>query len=74
MKEPKAGTKAVWNLEAGVDAEAMEGGAGHWFIPSGLLSLVSYRIQDHQPSDGTAHNGLGPSLPTTNGRVPQAFL
>lgn len=35
LKEPKAGTKVAWNLEAGVDAEAMEGGAGYWFIPSG---------------------------------------
>jgi hypothetical protein len=25
-----------------------------------LFSLFSYRTQDHQPRDGTTHNGLGP--------------
>ena len=28
----------------------------------GLLSLLSYRTQNHQPSDVTTHNGLGPAL------------
>ena len=43
------------------DAEAMEG-AAYWLAPHGLLSLLSYRTQDHQPKDGTTHNGLGPLL------------
>jgi hypothetical protein len=30
------------NLEAGADAEAMEG-AAYWLAPHGLLSLLSYR-------------------------------
>ena len=35
-------------------------GAAYWFAPHGLLSLLSYRTQDHQPRDGTTYNGLGP--------------
>ena len=27
--------------------------AAYWFAPHGLLSLLSYRTQDHQPRDGT---------------------
>ena len=27
--------------------------------PHGLLSLLSYRTQDHQPRDGTTHDALG---------------
>ena len=46
-------------MEAGVDAEAMEG-AAYCLVPCGLLSLLSYRTQDHQPRGGTTHNGLGP--------------
>jgi len=34
--------------------------ATYWLASPGLLSLLSYRTQDHQPRDGTAHNGLGP--------------
>ena len=33
-------------------------GAAYWLTPRGLLSLLSYRTQDHQPRDGTTHNGL----------------
>jgi len=32
----------------------------YWLASPGLLSLLSYRTQDHQPRDGTTHNGLGP--------------
>jgi len=32
----------------------------YWLAPPGLLSLLSYRTQDHQPRNGTTHNGLGP--------------
>ena len=42
--------KQGWNLEAGADAEAMEG-AAYWLAPHGLLNLLSCRTQDH--------NGLG---------------
>ena len=35
-------------------------GAAYWLPPHGLLSLLSYRTQDHQPGDGPTHNGLGP--------------
>jgi hypothetical protein len=31
----------------------------YWLASSGLLSPLSYRTQDHQPRDGTTHNGLG---------------
>jgi hypothetical protein len=50
------------NLEAAVDAEAMEG-AAYWLASPGLLSLIFYRTQDHQPRDGTNHPewaGLSP--------------
>ena len=46
------------NLEAGADAEAMEG-AAYWLAPHGLLSLLSYRTQVNQPRDGSTHSGLG---------------
>ena len=35
-------------------------GAAYLLAPHGLLSLLSYRTQDHQPRDGPTHNGLGP--------------
>jgi hypothetical protein len=53
------------NLEAGADAEAMED-AAYWLAPHGLLSLLSYRTQDHQPRNTTTHNGLGSLLLITN--------
>ena len=49
-------------LEAGADAEAMEGAAAYCLAPQNLLHLLSYRAQDHQPWDGTTHNGLS-SIP-----------
>jgi len=36
------------------------------FASPGLLNLLSYRTQDHQPRDGTTHNGLGPPTLITN--------
>ena len=48
------------SLMAGADAEAME---GCWlqtcFPMDGLLGLLSYRTQNHQPRNGTTHSGLG---------------
>jgi hypothetical protein len=32
-------------------------GATYWLVPHGLLSLLSYRTQDHQPRGGTTHDG-----------------
>ena len=52
--------RAGTNLEAGADAEAMEG-AAYW-----LAQPASYRTQDHQPRDGTTHSGLGSPLSITN--------
>ena len=59
------------DLEARNDAEAMEG-AAYWVDLCGLLSLLSYRTQDHLPTYGSKHNGLGPA-PSIN-QTPQACL
>jgi hypothetical protein len=53
------------NLEAGADAEAMEG-AAYWLAPHGLLILFCYRTQNYLFSDGTTLNGLGLSPSITN--------
>jgi len=53
------------NLEAGADAEAIEG-AAYWLASPGLLSLLSYRTQDYQPREGTTCNGMSPSALITN--------
>ena len=45
-----------------VDAETIEGDA-YWFASPCLLSLPSYRTQDHQSRDDTTHHGPW-SLPT----------
>jgi hypothetical protein len=47
------------NLEAGADAEAMDG-AAYCLASPGLFSLMSYRTQFCQPRDGTTHKGLPP--------------
>ena len=52
-------------LEAGADTEAMEC-AAFCLAPHGLLSLLSYRTQDHQPRDGTTYHGWGPPPLITN--------
>jgi hypothetical protein len=52
-KKVRTGTQAC--QEAGADAEAMEG--CYWLASLGLLSLLSYRTQGHQPRDGTTHKG-----------------
>jgi hypothetical protein len=41
-------------------------GAAYWLASPGLLHLISYRIQDYQPRDGTTYNGLGPPPLITN--------
>lgn len=35
-------------------------GAAYWLVLYGLLSLISYRTQVHQPWGIPTHNGLGP--------------
>jgi hypothetical protein len=41
-------------------------GAAYWLAPCGLLNLLSYRTQDHQPTDDSTNSGLGPPLLVTN--------
>lgn len=38
-------------------------GVAYWLASPGLISLP---IQDHQPRDGSTHNGLGPLPSITN--------
>lgn len=40
------------------------GSAAYWFVPCGLLRLLSYRIKDHYTLDGITPNGLNPPLLT----------
>jgi hypothetical protein len=40
-------------------------GAAYWLTPHTMLSLLSYRTQDHQPGNKT-HSGLGPPQSITN--------
>jgi hypothetical protein len=40
--------------------------AAYWLAPHGLLSLLSYRTQDHQPRGSTIHNWLGLLPSVTN--------
>ena len=55
--KPRQELKQGGNLETGAGVEAMNGSC---FLACfhGLLSLLSYRTQDHQPRDSTTHNGL----------------
>jgi hypothetical protein len=55
LKEVRTRTQQGRILEAGADAEAMKG-----VLLTGLLRLLSYRTQDHQPRVGTTCHGLGP--------------
>jgi hypothetical protein len=61
IKEVRTGTQA--GQEAGADAEAMEGpwrDVSYWLASSGLLSLLSYIIQEYQPRGGPTHKGPFP--------------
>ena len=58
LEEVRTGTQTGQEPGAGADAEAMEG-AAYWLASRDLLSLLSYRTQDHQPTDGPTHRGLG---------------
>jgi hypothetical protein len=35
-------------------------GAAYWLAHHWLLSLLSYKTQDHQPRDSTIHKGMDP--------------
>jgi hypothetical protein len=60
-RKPRQELKQDRNLEAGADAEAMEGCCLLVYpTPHGLLSLLSYRVKDYHPRDGSTHKGLGP--------------
>ena len=53
------------NLEVGDDAEAIEE-CYLLAMSHSLLSLLSYRTQDHQPRDGPIHNDLSFALSITS--------
>jgi hypothetical protein len=59
-RELKAGTDT--GTDTGTDAEATKEYyslvCSYWLALSGLLSLLSYSFQDHQPKDGTTLNEL----------------
>lgn len=38
----------------------------HWFLPHSLLSLLSYKTQDHRPRGGPAHSELAPPTSIIN--------
>jgi hypothetical protein len=40
---------------------------------TGLLSLLSYRTQDHEPKDRATHNGLGPPRASLQSCLMEAF-
>jgi hypothetical protein len=37
-----------------------KGAVYYWLAHHGLLSLLSYRTQEHQPRDGPTHSEMGP--------------
>jgi hypothetical protein len=53
------------NLEAETDAEAIMD-AAYWLVSLGLLSLLSYRTQDHQLTCDPTYIGVGPPRLITN--------
>jgi hypothetical protein len=57
LKKSAQEFKQVRNLEAGAATEAMKD-AAYWLAHNGLLSFLSYRMQDHHPKDDTTHNGF----------------
>jgi len=58
------------NLEAGTDPESIEN-AAYW-LAHDFFSLLSYGTEDHQPSNSTTHNGLGPTSSITIKKMPTA--
>jgi hypothetical protein len=65
VKEIMSATQADWFLEAGADAEDI----ARYPLPlasHGLLNLIVYRTQAHQPRHGITHSRLVPSPSITN--------
>ena len=62
IKEVRAETKDR-NLKVWIDAEPVKKSLLACF--HGLLNLLSYRTQNHQPRDGPTHSGLGPPISIT---------
>jgi hypothetical protein len=54
------------NLGTVANVEALEENTAYWLAPHGLLSLLSYGTQDHQPRDGTTRGELGPPPSISN--------
>jgi hypothetical protein len=53
----------IWRQEL---MQSLGRDAADWLAPPGLLSLLSYRTQDHQPREGATHNELSPPPLITN--------
>jgi hypothetical protein len=56
-------TAETWRQEL---MQRLGRGAAYSLASPGLLSLLSYRTQDHLPRDGPTHNGLSPPPLFTN--------
>ena len=72
-KEIRAGIHTGLKPGAGAGTEA----SVSWLAPRGFLSLLSYRIQDHQPRDCTTCNELGlplRSCQSLNNKLPYSLL
>lgn len=61
LREAKTGTQIRQDMKAEADAEAMEGCCLLAVFPD-FLSLLSYKIQEHQPMDDISYNVLGSVL------------
>ena len=49
-------------------------GATYWLGHHGLLNLLSYKTQDHQPRNGTTHKGLGPPQQSLIKKTPHRHI
>lgn len=62
---PIRGRQGRHSSQAGTAAEAMEESC-YQLAPHGLLSLLSYMVQDHQPRGSTSYRELGPPTPQSS--------
>ena len=64
------GSQERTSSRTGTWLERMGGHGGrslaYWFASPGLLNMLSYRTKDHQPRNGTAHDGRCPLTSSTN--------
>lgn len=74
-REAKARTQGK-NLEARTKVEGTDHrrNGACWLDPLGLVSLLSYTVQDNQPQGGTAHSDLGPPTSKLNQENAQVIL